>query len=231
MKLLPLLAGALVAAATLTGSAVAMADEAPATGPDSVACANANADVLRTAIAANAAAGNVGDEQAVVLAGLKDAVETASADVNTANTTFQTAAAAAKADPTDTVKQQTAADKLALLVAAQGRLRTAATNLAAGPGLTPAQKAALDKANGDVAAAIEKRVKACAAQPVTTPSATPTPTPEPLFANCSEVRDAGKAPLGKDQPGYRLGLDTDGDGVACEFDDVPVPARIDTGRA
>ena len=70
-----------------------------------------------------------------------------------------------------------------------------------------------------------------------TPS--PTPEPKPLFANCDEVRDAGKAPLNRDQPGYRLGLDADADGIACEVVEgatvitvpVPVPTSIDSGRA
>lgn len=49
------------------------------------------------------------------------------------------------------------------------------------------------------------------------PSPTPTPTPTPVYyANCSEVRAAGAAPLYSWQPGYRSGLDADSDGVACE---------------
>lgn len=35
-------------------------------------------------------------------------------------------------------------------------------------------------------------------------------------ANCSEARAAGAAPLHRGEPGYRSGLDRDGDGVACE---------------
>ena len=36
------------------------------------------------------------------------------------------------------------------------------------------------------------------------------------FANCAEVRSAGKAPLFPGQPGYSNELDPDGDGVACQ---------------
>src|SRR5947209_8779929 len=36
------------------------------------------------------------------------------------------------------------------------------------------------------------------------------------YANCSEARAAGAAPLHVGDPGYRSGLDRDGDGVACE---------------
>jgi hypothetical protein len=36
------------------------------------------------------------------------------------------------------------------------------------------------------------------------------------FARCSEARAAGVAPIYRNEPGYREGLDGDGDGVACE---------------
>ncbi|MFC7486102.1 excalibur calcium-binding domain-containing protein [Knoellia pratensis] len=35
-------------------------------------------------------------------------------------------------------------------------------------------------------------------------------------ANCDAARAAGVAPLRRDDPGYRSGLDRDNDGVACE---------------
>ena len=38
----------------------------------------------------------------------------------------------------------------------------------------------------------------------------------PMFANCTEARAAGVAPLYAGQPGYASKLDRDGDGVACE---------------
>jgi hypothetical protein len=54
-----------------------------------------------------------------------------------------------------------------------------------------------------------------AAPPATT--TTPAPTGgDVYYANCAAVRAAGKAPLYRRQPGYRSGLDRDGDGVACE---------------
>jgi hypothetical protein len=56
------------------------------------------------------------------------------------------------------------------------------------------------------------------------------------FENCDQVRAAGKAPLRFDQPGYRVGLDTDRDGLACEAVEntrrpgLPrIPTAIDTG--
>lgn len=36
------------------------------------------------------------------------------------------------------------------------------------------------------------------------------------YANCAEVRAAGRAPLRRGQPGYAPHLDRDGDGIACE---------------
>ncbi|WP_245697741.1 excalibur calcium-binding domain-containing protein [Paenibacillus oryzae] len=39
---------------------------------------------------------------------------------------------------------------------------------------------------------------------------------EVVYANCAAVREAGKAPLYKGDPGYSSKLDRDGDGVACQ---------------
>lgn len=36
------------------------------------------------------------------------------------------------------------------------------------------------------------------------------------FANCSEARAAGAAPIRRGEPGYRPALDRDNDGIACE---------------
>jgi hypothetical protein len=36
------------------------------------------------------------------------------------------------------------------------------------------------------------------------------------YVDCDDVRSAGAAPLNAHAPGYRAGLDRDGDGVACE---------------
>jgi micrococcal nuclease len=62
-----------------------------------------------------------------------------------------------------------------------------------------------------------------------TPKSTPKPEPKPkqetqpepetnyvYYANCSEAKSAGAAPLYKGDPGYRSKLDRDKDGVACE---------------
>ena len=39
---------------------------------------------------------------------------------------------------------------------------------------------------------------------------------EAYYPNCAAARAAGAAPIRVEEPGYRAGLDRDGDGVACE---------------
>ena len=39
---------------------------------------------------------------------------------------------------------------------------------------------------------------------------------EAYYPNCTAARAAGAAPIRAGEPGYRAGLDRDGDGVACE---------------
>lgn len=39
---------------------------------------------------------------------------------------------------------------------------------------------------------------------------------EPHYSNCEAAREAGVAPLKSGDPGYRLALDRNRDGVACE---------------
>jgi hypothetical protein len=53
-------------------------------------------------------------------------------------------------------------------------------------------------------------------QPQPAPEQTPDPPAAAYYANCSAARAAGAAPLHRGEPGYRSGLDRDGDGVACE---------------
>lgn len=55
------------------------------------------------------------------------------------------------------------------------------------------------------------------ALPRTVPVPAQPPAPADIsYPNCAAVRAAGKAPLLRGQPGYRAGLDRDGDGRACE---------------
>jgi hypothetical protein len=59
-------------------------------------------------------------------------------------------------------------------------------------------------------------------EPKRKPSPRPKPEPEPsdspsvYYENCTAVRNAGKAPIHRGEPGYGSHLDRDGDGVACE---------------
>jgi endonuclease YncB( thermonuclease family) len=50
----------------------------------------------------------------------------------------------------------------------------------------------------------------------TAPPSTNPPDNSAYYANCAAARAAGAAPLHLGDPGYRKGLDRDGDGVACE---------------
>lgn len=36
------------------------------------------------------------------------------------------------------------------------------------------------------------------------------------YSGCDEVRMLGRDPIYRGQPGYREGMDGDGDGIACE---------------
>ncbi|MGL4305517.1 MAG: excalibur calcium-binding domain-containing protein [Mycobacteriaceae bacterium] len=42
------------------------------------------------------------------------------------------------------------------------------------------------------------------------------PAPAAYYGNCAEARAAGAAPIHRGEPGYRSGLDRDGDGIACD---------------
>lgn len=60
--------------------------------------------------------------------------------------------------------------------------------------------------------------------PGPTPSTTtytPPPPEDPVpdteyYSSCADARRAGAAPMRRGDPGYRSGLDRDGDGVACD---------------
>lgn len=54
-------------------------------------------------------------------------------------------------------------------------------------------------------------------EPAPPPSAAPPPpSASAYYPNCAAARAAGAAPLRVGEPGYRSGLDGDGDGIACE---------------
>lgn len=53
-------------------------------------------------------------------------------------------------------------------------------------------------------------------RPFFEPATPPPPSGSAYYANCDAARAAGAAPLRVGEPGYRSGLDGDGDGIACE---------------
>lgn len=63
----------------------------------------------------------------------------------------------------------------------------------------------------------EPTADAPAEEPAPEPPAQPEPAPQQAYySSCREAKAAGAAPLYRGDPGYRSGLDRDGDGVACE---------------
>ncbi|SFT93976.1 Excalibur calcium-binding domain-containing protein [Geodermatophilus amargosae] len=63
-------------------------------------------------------------------------------------------------------------------------------------------------------------VPAPAPRPAPAPAAAPAPAPAPVggptYANCTEVKAAGAAPIHPGDPGWQPKFDRDGDGVGCE---------------
>lgn len=69
---------------------------------------------------------------------------------------------------------------------------------------------------GAIAIGIAAAPLAYAAPTTTSPAPGPTGGSSVYYANCAAARAAGVAPIYQGQPGYRAGLDRDGDGIACE---------------
>lgn len=79
-----------------------------------------------------------------------------------------------------------------------------------------AQQAA-EKAASDEAARVAAQQAAQKAAPVQQAPVQQAPAaPAVHYANCTQVKAAGAAPIYKGQPGYSSSLDRDGDGIACE---------------
>jgi endonuclease YncB( thermonuclease family) len=79
---------------------------------------------------------------------------------------------------------------------------------------------ALDRANAAPPCAVPATKAPSPASLAPAPAPTqvaPDPAPaSAYYANCTEARGAGAAPLYEGQPGYRSAMDRDEDGVACE---------------
>ena len=84
-----------------------------------------------------------------------------------------------------------------------------------------AEAAASAAASASASAAAEAAASAAAEQPAQEqPAQEPQSEPEEqartYYANCTEAKAAGAAPLYRGEPGYRDKLDRDHDGIACE---------------
>ncbi|MFM9378349.1 DUF1524 domain-containing protein [Gordonia sp. VNK21] len=75
--------------------------------------------------------------------------------------------------------------------------------------VTAAEKDAIARILGDCNGDAPQQTRPAPAVPQQQPD-------EVYYRNCSAARAAGAAPLHRGQPGYRSGLDGDGDGIACE---------------
>lgn len=162
------LAGLTLAASVITASVVfAPAAFAADTGPGTVACAQASADVRAKADSAAQISSSIASGQDAVLAPLKAAVVTAQATYDTAYTAWLTNPTAANLTARD---------------AAQVALKAAQDKLSNAPGVPASDKAKLDAANAALADAVKARNVACTvpvpAVPtvVTTTPAVPTTT-------------------------------------------------------
>ncbi len=69
---------------------------------------------------------------------------------------------------------------------------------------------------GAIAIGIAAAPAANAAPTTNAPTPPPTDGSSVYYPNCAAARAAGVAPLHRGDPGYRPGLDRDGDGIACE---------------
>jgi endonuclease YncB( thermonuclease family) len=121
----------------------------------------------------------------------------------------------------------------AVLAVSRGAGRAESTSDIA---LTEAQTVATQAKHGLWGAPCDGRDEPPPPPPTTPPPATPPPAPAPPpppraapqppvrptppaavhFRNCREARAAGVTPLRRGEPGYRRGLDRDGDGIACD---------------
>jgi hypothetical protein len=71
-------------------------------------------------------------------------------------------------------------------------------------------------AAGAIVVGIASAPAALADPSTTATSPAPTTGASVYYPNCKAACAAGVAPIYRGQPGYRSGLDRDGDGIACE---------------
>ena len=98
---------------------------------------------------------------------------------------------------------------------------SASASAAAEAAASAAASASASAAAASASAAAEAAASAAAEQPAQEqPAQEPQSEPEEqartYYANCTEAKAAGAAPLYRGEPGYRDKLDRDHDGIACE---------------
>lgn len=238
------LAIAVVAGGLLVGPAFAAAPAQPPNGCGAALLALSNAEkAAADAVAADTAATDAkkaddaqADADAAVVAAraaaLSGGVATAELEDGGASLRKERDRLAAIANPTQTDKDDLVKVKAKLVlvdafVAAQ--TKAAAAKVLADKTDADALRREADKT--DAAALSDAAAKAG-----TTADRACGTTGNVRFENCDQVRLADKAPLRFDQPGYRVGLDADRDGFACEAVENTVtrvapriPTAIDTG--
>ncbi|WP_454930805.1 excalibur calcium-binding domain-containing protein [Actinomyces israelii] len=104
---------------------------------------------------------------------------------------------------------------------ASAAAEAAASAAASASASAAAEAAASAAASASASAAAEAAASAAAEQPAQEqPAQEPQSEPEEqartYYANCTEAKAAGAAPLYRGEPGYRDKLDRDHDGIACE---------------
>ena len=106
-----------------------------------------------------------------------------------------------------------AAAEAAASAAASASASAAAASAAASASASAAAASASAAAEAAASAAAEQPAQE---QPAQEPQSEPEEQARTYYANCTEAKAAGAAPLYRGEPGYRDKLDRDHDGIACE---------------
>lgn len=101
-------------------------------------------------------------------------------------------------------------------VPAAEQARKARLGIWAGTFQTPAEYRASDPASRADIAAMERAIARERRETATPPRPSSPARSGTYYRSCKELRAAGAAPLRRGQPGYRVEMDGDGDGIACE---------------
>ncbi|MET3804633.1 cell wall-associated NlpC family hydrolase [Nakamurella sp. UYEF19] len=242
-------------AAQLAAQAKAQADRIAAAKAQAAKAAAARAAADRTAATQRAAARAAAENAAADRVAAQKAADQRAADARAAGTRAAAQrAAAAKAAADQAATRRAAADRAASLKAAkeaQDRLARqkaeakkyyASCADAEKAGViplrrgTPGYRIGLDRNGNGIACEVLPDSAALyggsTPAPVVKPVAKPAPVVKPVtvyYASCAEAELAGVIPIRKGSPGYRIGLDTNRNGIACEILNKPVGNTGSTG--